>query len=175
MPLMGRDLLKLALDGTRRVTPLLQTKFSEFNGIVSPDGRWLAYESNSSGSSEVYVRPFPNVAGGQWQVSTAGGRSALWARNGKELFYVGPGGALFRVPVEAGGATWNAGTPTQLLEGRYWVMATSGSSGRMFDVSADGQRFLMIKALGSEAGAASSIIVVQHWDEELKRLVPTKR
>ena len=175
VPTMNRDLLQLALDGSRGVTPLLQTKFGEINGSVSPDGRWLAYESNSSGSSEVYVRPFPNVAGGQWQVSTAGGRQPLWARNGNELFYVGPGGALFRVPVEAGGATWNAGTPTQLLEGRYWVMATSGSSGRMFDVSADGQRFLMIKAPGSEAGAASSIIVVQHWDEELKRLVPTKR
>ena len=73
-PTMGNDLLQLALDGTRRVTPLLQTKFDERNGIVSPDGRWLAYESNSSGSFEIYVRPFPNVGGGQWQVSTAGGR-----------------------------------------------------------------------------------------------------
>jgi serine/threonine-protein kinase len=70
----GYDLLQLALDGTRRVTPLLQTKFDERNGIVSPDGRWLAYESNSSGSFEIYVRPFPNVGGGQWQVSTTGGR-----------------------------------------------------------------------------------------------------
>ena len=77
----GFDLLQLALDGTRRVTPLLQTKFDERNGIVSPDGRWLAYESNSSGSFEIYVRPFPNVGGGQWQVSTAGvrGRSGRGA------------------------------------------------------------------------------------------------
>src|SRR5207247_2477049 len=64
---MGRDLLQLALDGTRRVTPLLQTKFDELNGIVSADGRWLAYESNSSGSFEIYVQPFPNVGGGQRQ------------------------------------------------------------------------------------------------------------
>ena len=113
---MGRDLLQLALDGTHRVTPLLQTKFDERNGIVSPDGRWLAYESNSSGSFEIYVRPFPNVGGGQWQVSTAGGTRPLWARSGKELFYVGADGALLRVPVEASGATWNAGTPTKLLE-----------------------------------------------------------
>jgi len=83
-PTMGRDLLQVALDGTRRVTPLLQTKFDELNGIVSPDGRWLAYESNSSGSFEIYVRPFPNVGGGQRQVSTAGGRQPLWARSGKE-------------------------------------------------------------------------------------------
>ena len=101
------------------MTPLLQTKFDERNGIVSPDGRWLAYESNSSGSSEIYVRPFPNVGGGERQVSTAGGRQPLWSRSGKELFYVGPDRALLRVPVEASGATWNAGTPMKLLEGRY--------------------------------------------------------
>jgi serine/threonine-protein kinase len=171
-PTMGRDLLQVALDGTRRVTPLLQTKFDERNGIVSPDGRWLAYESNSSGSSEIYVRPFPNVGGGQRQVSTAGGKQPLWSRSGKELFYVGPDRALLRVPVEASGATWNAGTPMKLLEGRY---VTGSTIGRTYDVSPDGQRFLMIKAPETEPGAAlPALIVVQHWDEELKRLVPTK-
>ena len=171
-PTMGRDLLQVALDGTRRVTPLLQTKFDERNGIVSPDGRWLAYESNSSGSSEIYVRPFPNVGGGQRQVSTAGGRQPLWSRSGKELFYVGPDRALLRVPVEASGATWNAGTPMKLLEGRY---VTGSTIGRTYDVSPDGQRFLVIKAPETEPGAAlPALIVVQHWDEELKRLVPTK-
>ena len=148
-PTMGRDLLQLALDGTRRVTPLLQTKFDERNGIVSPDGRWLAYESNSSGSFEIYVRPFPNVGDGQWQVSTAGGRQPLWARSGKELFYVGADGALLRVPVEASGATWNAGTPMKLLDGRYYT--GTGTSGRTYDVSPDGQRFLMIKAPATDA------------------------
>jgi hypothetical protein len=98
--------------GGRRVTSLLQTKFDERNGIVSPDGRWLAYDSNNSGSFQIYVRPFPNVGGGQWQVSTTGGTRPLWARNGKELFYVGAEGALLRLPVEASGATWKAGTPT---------------------------------------------------------------
>jgi serine/threonine-protein kinase len=171
-PMMGRDLLELALDGTHRVTPLLQTKFDERNGIVSPDGRWLAYESNSSGPFEIYVRPFPNVGGGQWQVSTAGGRQPLWARSGKELFYVGSDGALLRVPVEASGATWNAGTPVKLLEGRYY---TGTGSGRAYDVSADGERFLMIKAPGGDSAPSSpSMILVQHFDEELKRLVPSR-
>ncbi len=174
-PTMGRDLLQLALDGTRRVTPLLQTKFDEENGIVSPDGRWLAYESNSSGPSgrlEIYVRPFPNVDGGQWQVSTAGGRQPLWARSGKELFYFGSDGTLLRVPVEASGATLNAGTPMKLFEGRYY---TGVGTGRAYDVSPDGQHFLMIKAIGADATAAPpSLIVVQHWTEELKRLVPIK-
>ena len=171
-PTMGRDLLQVALDGTRRVTPLLQTKVDERNGIVSPDGRWLAYDSNSSGSFEIYVRPFPNVGGGQWQVSTAGGRQPLWARSGRELFYVGADGALLRVPVEASGATWNAGMPMKLLERRYY---NGSNTGRTYDVSPDGQRFLMIKAPGTDAGAATpALIVVQHWDEELKRLVPTR-
>jgi hypothetical protein len=173
MPTMGFDLLRVALDGTRRVTPLLQTKFDERNGIVSPDGRWLAYESNSSGPTEIYVRPFPNVGGGQWLVSTAGGSQPLWARSGKELFYVGADGALLRVPVEASGTTWNAGTPMKLLRGRY--VTGSGTLLRNYDVSPDGQRFLMINAPGTDADAAPpALIVVQHWDEELKRLAPTK-
>ena len=167
------DLLQLVLDGTRQVTPLVQSKFEKRNGIVSPDGRWLAYDSNSSGATEVYVRPFPNVDGGQWQVSTAGGKMPLWARSGKELFYVSGDGALLRVPVEASGATWDAGTPMKLLERGYY--APSGYVGRTYDVSPDGQRFLMIKALETDASAAPpALIVVQHWDEELKRLAPTR-
>src|SRR6185295_10100450 len=165
-PTMGFDLMRLAIDGTRRVTPLLQTKFDERNGIVSPDGRWLAYDSNSTGSFEIYVKPFPNVGGGQWEVSTAGGTRPLWARSGKELFYFGADGALVRVPVEAHGTTWSAGTPTKLLEGRYYA-GDGASGGRAYDVSPDGQRFLMIKAAGTDASAAPpALIVVQHWDEE---------
>ena len=76
------------------------------------------------------------------------------------------------MPVEASGTTWNAGAPMKLLEGRY---VTGGTLGRMYDVSPDGQRFLMIKACGTDASAAPpQVIVVQHWVEELKRLVPTK-
>ena len=65
--------MQLRLDGAHEVTPLVQTPFTERNGEVSPDGRWLAYEANDSGSFEIYVRPFPDVAGGRWQVSTGGG------------------------------------------------------------------------------------------------------
>jgi serine/threonine-protein kinase len=166
---MGRDLLQVELDGSHRVTPLLQTKFNERNGIVSPDGRWLAYESDNSGSFEIYVRPFPNVSGGLWPVSTAGGRQPLWSRSGKELFYIGADGTLLRVPVEASGSNWHAGAPVKLLEGRYY---TGTGSGRAYDVSPDGRRFLMIKASGTAAPPA--LIVVQHWDEELKRLGPEK-
>jgi len=172
-PSMGRDMLQVALDGTRKVTPLLQTRFDERNGMVSPDGRWLAYESDSSGPQQIYVRPFPNVGGGQRQVSNAGGTRPLWARSGKELFYFGSDGTLWRVPVEASGGLWQAGAPSRLLERRYFTGA--GTTGRTYDVSPDGQRFLMIKASGTEGSdAPPRIIVVQHFDEELKRLVPTK-
>jgi hypothetical protein len=76
--------------------------------------------------------------------------------------------------VEASGATWNNGTPTKLLEARYLTSA-GASGGRTYDISPDGRRFLMIKASGTDALAAPpALIVVQHWDEELKRLVPTK-
>jgi eukaryotic-like serine/threonine-protein kinase len=173
-PTMGRDLFSLALNGTHQTKALLQTKFDERNGIVSPDGRWLAYESNSSGAFEIYIRPFPNVGGGQWEVSTAGGTQPLWSRSGKELFYFSGDGALLRVPVEASGATWHAGAPTKLLDRRSYVNSVAGT-GRTYDVSPDGQRFLMIRVPGTDASAAPpAVIVVQHWDEELKRLVPTK-
>jgi Tol biopolymer transport system component len=147
-------------------------KSDEFNGNVSPDGHWLTYDSNRSGSFEVYVRPFPNTDGGEWQVSSGGGSKPLWARNGHELFYVGADGAMLSVPVEASGTAWNAGTPVKLFEGKY---VNTGTSGRTYDVSADGQRFLMIKPPATDASTAMlALIVVQHWDEELKRLVPTK-
>ena len=168
----GRDLLRLALDGTRRVTPLLQTMFDEREGVVSPDGRWLAFQSSMAGSTEIYVRPFPNVSGGQWRVSTAGGSRPLWARSGNELFYLGVDGSLMQVSVDAKGAAWNHRAPIKLFEQRYFV---GGNSGRSYDVSPDGQRFLMLKAPGTETSTASpALILVQHWDTELKRLVPTK-
>ena len=167
----GRDLnlMQLALGETPRVTPLVDTPVHETEGTVSPDGRWLAYESTLTGSKEIYVRPFPNVNGPELRVSTAGGTRPLWAPSGKELFYVGVDGSLLQVSVEAKGATWNNRAPIKLFERRYYVPRNSG---RSYDVSADGQRFLMIKGSGTDASPA--LILVQHWDEELKRLAPTK-
>ena len=141
-PTTGQDVMQLRLDGTHAVTPLVQTPFSERNGEVSPDGRWLAYEANDSGRFNIYVRPFPDVSSGHWQVSTDGGTRPLWARNSQELFYLNETGALMRVGV-AHGPTWAATAPTKLFEGRYG--AAAGQIGRTYDVSLDGRRFLMIK------------------------------
>jgi serine/threonine-protein kinase len=171
------DVMMLTLEDGR-VRPLVQTPSVETNGAVSPDGRWLAYESNANASAQfqIYVRPFPDGNGGPWQVSSEGGTQPAWARGGRELFYLAPDGTLSSVPVERG-TTWTPGTPRKLLDKPYFRLGyTAGvSAGRNYDVSADGQRFLMIKEAGRDLpDAPASIVVVQNWIEELKRLMPAK-
>ena len=163
--------MMMELDRTRRVTPLVQSSFIERNGTISPDGRWLAYEANESGRFEIYVRPFPEVNSGRWQVSTGGGTRPLWARSAQELVFVSPTGELMRVGVAAG-VSWGAATkPTLLLKKGYFTNPVWWS--RMYDIAPDGQRFLMIKEESTEGPAApASLIIVQHWFEELKRIVP---
>jgi Tol biopolymer transport system component len=170
----GEDVMAVQVDGDHKVTPLVQTLKDERNGIVSPDGRWLAYEANDTGAFEIYVRPYPNVNSGLSQVTTGGGMQPLWAHSGRELFYRAPDGALMSVAV-AGGPTWTAATPTKLLEGGYWAGTGAQLAIRPFDIARNDQRFLMIKAGGSDAtGAGRHFEVVQHFDEELRRLVPVK-
>ena len=170
--------MMLTLEKDRRVQPLVQTPAAERNAEISPDGRWLAYESNDSGQFQIFVRPFPNVTAGLWPVSTGGGMQPLWAKNGQELFYLAPSGALMSVRV-APGATWTASTPTKLMDAPYYHGGNGlfgGGLFRTYDVSLDGTRFLMIKEGGgpNQSTAPLSIVVVQNWLEELKGLVPTK-
>jgi eukaryotic-like serine/threonine-protein kinase len=89
-PQSGSDVMQVAVTEPHTVTPLVHTSAVERNGTVSPEGRWLAYEANDSGSFEIYVRPYPDVASGRWQISAEGGRQPLWSRDGRELFYVSP-------------------------------------------------------------------------------------
>jgi serine/threonine-protein kinase len=166
----GIDLMSVSLAADRTVRPLVQTQFIDRNGVVSPDGRWVAYESDSSGRFEIYVRPFPEAGSGQGQVSAAGGTRPLWAHSGRELFYMGLDGALMRVSVDAGGSVWSAGTPAKLLEPKYF--GTGSNPGRTYDVSPDDRRFLMIKQGSGEQVAPPQIVIVQNWLEELNRLVP---
>ena len=100
-----------------------------------------------------------------------GGTRPLWARSGKELFFMTAEGGLMRVPVEAAGATWNAGQPARLFAGPYF--SNPGTPQRTYDVSPDGQRFLMIKAQADATAPPPSLVVVLHVEEELKRLAPT--
>ena len=97
----GRDLSVVLFGATPKVAPLIATSFNESNGDISPDGRWIAYQSDESGREEIYVRPFPDVdAGGRWQISPNGGSRPLWARNGRELFYLSADHILMTVPVQ---------------------------------------------------------------------------
>jgi hypothetical protein len=113
----------------------------------------------------VFVRPFPDVNGGRWQVSTSGGRTPQWRRDGRELFFVAHDNALMAASVEAGPA-FASGTPVRLFRGPYFF-GGANSIGRTYDVSADGRRFLIIKP---DPAASTAIAVVQHWFEELNRL-----
>jgi serine/threonine-protein kinase len=162
------DVLLLPLVGGRLPQPLVRTQFSETNADLSPDGRWLVYQSTESGQEEIFVRPFPNVEAGKWLV--ARGSRPLWARSGRELFYLLTG-AVMSVSVTTT-STIAFGKPTKLFEGPYFF----GPAGRAYDAAADGQRFLMIK-LNSAAGGPSrsaGLVVVLNWFEELRRRAPTE-
>jgi serine/threonine-protein kinase len=169
------DLMVVSLDNARVGRPLLQTPSFQARAALSPDGRWLAYHGNDSGQFEIYVRPFPMVNAAKAQVSTGGGVQPWWSPTGKELFYFTLSGALMTVPVDAG-PTWSAGRPTVFVENRSFLFNAVGTAASTFDITRDGQRFLMIrnKAGSGQSAASPALIVVQHWDLELKRLVPTK-
>jgi serine/threonine-protein kinase len=139
----NQDIMMVALDGTRRVQPLLENPPVERNGVVSPDGRWLAYEElDREGQFEVYIRPFPNVTAGQWKISTAGGTRPVWSRSGQELFYVAPDGGLMAVRAETRGGKWSSGSPAKIIEGPYMTRGLRDKP--TYDVSKDGKRFLMV-------------------------------
>jgi eukaryotic-like serine/threonine-protein kinase len=170
VPGRGRDILVLDL-ATRKLQGLVQGEAQEMSVGVSPDGRWLAYMSDESGQWEIYVRPYPDAQAARWKISTNGGRSPLWSRDGGELFYQDFGGAIIAVPV-ASGRGFSPGPAVSVLppSRKYAGFGSAGGS-RPFDVSPDGSRFLMIKHLGGER--PPFLVVVQNWMAEIQdRLRP---
>jgi eukaryotic-like serine/threonine-protein kinase len=149
----------------REAQPFLRTPFSEGAPAFSPDGRWLAYISNESGRYEVYVQPYPGP-GGKWQISTEGGTEPKWNPSGRELFYRS-GEKMMAVDIAAQSG-FAAGKPRMLFEGQYELSPVQSDN---YDVSSDGQRFLMLKP--TVQAAPTQINVVLNWFEELKRRVPT--
>ena len=147
--------------------------FSVLNGEISPDGRWIAYDSTESGRPEVYVRPFPAVDSGRWQISAEGGSMPLWARSGREIFFLNAANRMIAVSVPAG-PSFTYGKPEALFDFTPYFNAVS--TGRMFDISPDGKRFLTAKPVGSgPAAARPSIVVVSHWFDEVKARMPAQR
>ena len=163
-PKTNQDIWVLqAADG--KEAPFIQTPFNEGGPQFSPDGHWLAYVSDESGRWEVYVQPYPGP-GGKWQISTEGGKEPLWNRNGKELFYRN-GDKMMTAAVSLQ-PTFSAGKPEMLFEGHYHP---TNASLPQYDVSPDGQHFLMVKDGGAEQ-TATQINIVVNWFEELKQKVP---
>ena len=165
-PTAQRDIWVLRMSD-RKAQPFLATKFNEGAGSISPDGRWIAYVSNESGRPEIYVQPYPGP-GGKWQISTEGGTEPVWNRNGRELFYRS-GNKMMAVQVATQPA-FAPSKPTMLFEKEY-AASQFPATGIAYDVTADGQRFLMVKE-GDQAAAPAQINVVLNWFEELKRLAP---
>jgi Tol biopolymer transport system component len=139
-PAAGGSNLVLVDVASGKTTPFLTGKASETNGMISPDGKWVAYASNDSGEWEVYLTTFPG-AQGKWQVSPAGGSEPRWRGDGMEIFYVDPKGMLTAVPVNAG-ETFSTGSASPLfhIHGRTPISNTDLYT---YDVSKDGKRFLV--------------------------------
>jgi Tol biopolymer transport system component len=154
------DVWLLPMEGERKAVPFAQTSANENNGRFSPDGAWMAYESDQSGRSEIYVQHVP-PNGSQFQISSAGAVNPRWSRDGKELFYLeaGQNGAkVMSVPVKLG-ATFERGQARLLFEGFH---------GPGLEPSADGQRFLALVPAEGDAPAAA-ITVVTNWQATLKK------
>ena len=169
----GSDIGVVRLDQRTDPAPLIEAPDIQTNAEISPNGRWLAYESSESGQREIIVRPFPNVDAGRWQVSTNGGLRPAWARSGRELFYDGIRDIGMMAVSVGETATFSYGNPTKLFAttGGYYK---SPSAGRTFDVSPDGQRFLMIKVTETSRRSASNMVVVLDWFDELRQRMTAK-
>jgi serine/threonine-protein kinase len=148
----------------RTVRPLLASAFNERSPAVSPDGRWIAYSSDDSGSRQVYVQPFPAL-GARWQASTDGGDEPVWSRDGRQLFYRRKDD-MVAVAV-SGTPEFQAGLPHTLFSGRYLAFVQRPDTD--YDVAPDGRRFLVVKREGTQE---APLVMIVDWAEELRRRLP---
>jgi Tol biopolymer transport system component len=174
--LTGSDHLEIwdrLMSGRGEPKPFLQTGFSLEDASLSPDGHWMVYSSDESGAEEIYVQAFPGP-GEKHRISTAGGLNPAWARNGRELFYLDPRSsgryAMMAMDFAAGGA-FLASTPHALFEG---TLETS-SAVRSYDLTPDGQYFIILRREKTPDEHVSKLNVVLHWSEELKRRAPSNK
>jgi hypothetical protein len=162
---------QIPIERSSDVTVLVKSEFCNAFAAVSPNGRWMAYRSRVSGRPEIYVERYPEL-GSRQQISTDGGERPLWSRDGRELIFSGPDGRqMFVVPVQFG-TTLVAGRPQVLFEA---AMLPPFGGNRPYDLAPDG-RFIVIRPAEEETGSstAPSLVLVQNWFEELKRLVPAR-
>jgi eukaryotic-like serine/threonine-protein kinase len=171
----GGDIWVLPLRGDRQPRPVVKTAAPEGAAKFSPDGKWLLYSSMESGRPEIYVQAWPGP-GAKIQISSDGGTDPMWRRDGREIFYRNET-RMMAVPVGVGGSAFSAGKPQVLWTGGDYFHGLSSSCGwrgtsrTSYDVSADGERFLMIKDADANL-YATKIAVIVNWVEELKRMAP---
>jgi Tol biopolymer transport system component len=163
------DLLVLSMEEERRVQNLLRTPYIEVNAEISPDGTWFAYQSNESGELEIYIKPFSNPESERWKVSTNGGVQPLWNRNGQELYYIEGTNRMMAVSVQTQ-PNLEVQRPTLLFEQQFSL----GPTGRTYDLSADGKRFLMIRENQPADTTVARITIVLNWFKELKERIPAE-
>jgi serine/threonine-protein kinase len=165
-PETGFDLWVLPMTGDNSPEPFLQTDANELHPVFSPDSRWLAYASNETGQYEVYVRPYPGP-GGVMVVSSGGGFEPVWGPDGSEIFYRSVNGRrVTAVAFDLRNGRRRVGNPELLFEGDF---ANGFTYGRMYDISPDGQRFLMVYQ-EEPPPPPTQYNVVLNWFGELKRL-----
>jgi serine/threonine-protein kinase len=169
------DLYLLSMGSQPSSEVLLASGNDDCCAAISPDGRWMAYGTDETGEYEIYVRPFPNVDDGKWQISNGGGTEPRWSASGSELFFLS-GSTMYAVPVSSDDDTFAADTPVALFSGSYWDFVATQPN---YDVASDGQRFLMMAAAGAPEGERASqqtrLTTVENWFEELRRLAPLSR
>ncbi len=148
-PQTDYDLWALPLDGERKPLPIALTPYVEHDARISPNGRWVTFDSTETGQTEIYAQPFPG-AGPKSQISVGGGRTPRWRRDGRELFYVAPDNRLMAVSVVQSGSGLEAGPPHALF-----TLPTASP----YEPSPDGQRFL----ISTTVSAASPITIILNW------------
>jgi eukaryotic-like serine/threonine-protein kinase len=163
----GRDIVGIRPGVDSTPAPVVVSPYDEEAIAISPDGRWLAYESNETGKTEVYLRPFPNANSGKWQISNGGGVAPLWAKTGRELFYVSEGRDMM-VATIASGAQPVVGTPRVLFHLHDDLYMTPTEFYTPFDVAADG-RFIMGRSQTKPVAFDAPLVVVDNWFEELRQ------
>jgi len=158
-PKTGRDLWALRMDGDHKPIEIIKTQFDELNGQFSPDGKWVAYETNESGPFQIVVQPFP-VPSFKSPVSIGGGSQPRWSADGKELYFIAPDGKLMATPIKASGGTFTADTPVELFQAS--PAAGASSNKQQYAVSRDG-RFLINQPAES---SATPITIILNWHPE---------
>ena len=167
----GSDIWVLPMEGDRKPFPIVQTPADDELAEVSPDGRWVAYESNLSGRLEVYLQSFPS-AGERWQVSSGGGVQPRWRHDSRELYYLTPDSRMMAAPIadREGGRLVDIGAVVPLFRTRLatgWTISSAPTFRRpQYAVAADG-RFLMNVSLGSPATEPFSVLL--NWQDLLKK------